>query len=83
MLSHFSKQPVVKGQPGLIWLGIVAVGENPRPGNRHPQAVEAHLRKQTDILRVAMVKIDRDIFDTAIARHAFNDVAKDAMRLYI
>jgi hypothetical protein len=30
-----------------------------------------------------MVKIDRDIFDAAVARHALNHVAEDAMRLYV
>lgn len=81
MLRHFIKQLIVKGQPGFVWLRLIALRENTRPGNGYAQAVKAHLGKEADILRITMVKIDGNIFYAAIARHAFYDVAKYAARL--
>ena len=81
MLRHFIKQLIVEGQPGFVWLRLIAVGENTRPGNRYAQAVKAHLGKEADIFRITVVKIDGDILNAAIAGHAFYHIAKYAARL--
>ena len=60
--GHFIKQLVIKSQACFVWLSVVAVRENTRPANRHPQTVKAHLGKQRNIFRIAMIKIDSDIF---------------------
>ena len=81
VLRHFIKQLIVEGQPGFVWLRLIAVGENTRPGNRYAQAVKAHLGKEADIFRITVVKIDGDILNAAIAGHAFYHIAKYAARL--
>ena len=83
MRGHLGKQLVVEGQPGFVRLGVITVREDTRPGDRYPQTVEAHLSEQRDILRVTMVKIDRHIFNTAVARNALHDVAEYPLRLHV
>ena len=70
VLRHLVEQLVVERETGFVGLGVIAVGIDAGPGDGHPQAVKAHLGEQSDIFRVAMVKIDRHILNTALAEHA-------------
>ena len=83
VLRHLIEQLVVKCQPGFIGFSIVAVGVNPRPRNRNTQTVEAHLGKQCDIFRIAVIEIDRHIFNAGITRYTLDNFAKNAVRLYV
>jgi hypothetical protein len=69
MLCAPSRQTACRKTPAPLRLAAARRrSENARPGNGDPQAVKAHLGEQGDIFRVAMIKIDRDIFDAAVAR---------------
>ncbi|MNB83907.1 hypothetical protein D3C75_307490 [compost metagenome] len=80
---QFVKQLVVKGQPRFVRLLLVTVREDTRPGNGDAQAAEAHFGEQFDVFRVAMVEIDRHVFDAAVTGDALNDLAKHALRLNV
>ncbi|CQR23186.1 Uncharacterised protein [Yersinia enterocolitica] len=81
---HFVEQAIVKCQPCLIRCFFIAIGEDTRPSNRRSQAFEPHFGKQGDILWIAMVKIDSNIFDAfTVARCPFNDRAKNPLLLQI
>ena len=59
MLFAFVEHFVIEGQTGLIGLFVVAVREDPPPVDGKPEAGKAHLREQSDILRIAVIEIDR------------------------
>ena len=52
------KKALVKFQPLLVGLGIVAVGQDAGPGDGEPVAFEAHLRKEGDVLFIMVVHVD-------------------------
>ena len=52
------KNAVVEGQPRLVGLGVVAVGQDAGPRNGQPEALEAHLCKQGDILFIMVIQVD-------------------------
>ena len=51
----------VKGDACGVGLRVVPVGEDTGPCHRHPVALEAHLRKQGDVLFVMVVQVDRPV----------------------
>ena len=77
------KQPVVKRQPRFVRLLLVAVRKNAGPGNGDAQAAKAHLSEQFDVFRVAVIEVDGDVLDAAVARHALNHRAEDTLRLNV
>ncbi len=81
MRRQLVKQLVVKGQSGLVRLLLIAVREDTCPGNGDAQAVEAHFGEQFDIFRVAVIEIDRHVFNAAVASHPLHDRAKHPLRL--
>ena len=83
VLRHLVEQLVVEREAGFVRLGVVAVGVDAGPGDRDSQAVKAHLGKQGDIFRIAMVKIDRHILNPVVAWYALDHFAEHAVRLYI
>ena len=58
MLVHLIKEVIVEFQAFLIWLKLVAIRENPRPGNAGTEALEPHACQEGNILLVAMIKIN-------------------------
>ena len=77
---HLVKEVVVKLQPCLVRLGIVAVREDARPGDARAEAFEAHLGEQRDVLFVVMVKVDGVMVRVVLARqHAVRDLARHAV----
>jgi len=52
------KNAVVEGQPRLVGLGVIAVGQDARPCNGQPEALEAHLCKQGDILFIMVIQVN-------------------------
>ena len=61
------KEAVVEGQARLVGGVVVAVGENPGPGDGQPVALEAHLGKQLDVLLVVVVHVDGLMGGVAVA----------------
>lgn len=59
MLEQFVEQVVVELQTRFVRLLFIPIGENPRPGNRGAQALEAHFREQSHVLLIAMIEVDR------------------------
>ena len=55
---HLVKEVIVEFQAFLIWLKLVAIRENPRPGNAGTEALETHACQEGNILLVAMIKIN-------------------------
>ena len=58
ILKAFIKKVVIKLQAGFIRLYFISFRENPSPGNRSPETLEAHLRKKSNISLVTMIKIN-------------------------
>ena len=56
----FVEQIVIELQALFIRLCIIAVWENPAPGNGGAEHLEAHFGKEFDILFVAVVEVNRD-----------------------
>ena len=56
--EQFVKQRVVESQALLVRLGLISLGKNARPRNGGAKKLEAHFRKQADILFVAVKEID-------------------------
>ena len=50
---------VIEGEPFLVRLGLVAVGEDPRPRDRGAQAGQAEFGEQGDVLAEPVVEVDR------------------------
>src|SRR5699024_9335115 len=50
---------VIKGETRFVGGVVIAVRENPGPGNGHPVALEAYLAEQTDVLLVVVVQVHR------------------------
>lgn len=51
--------------------------------DRGAQTLEAHFGEQRDVLRIAVIEIDRHVLDAAVARRARRNGAEDALRLQI
>ncbi|MNS90963.1 hypothetical protein D3C72_1250350 [compost metagenome] len=83
VLRHFVEQPVIERQPRLVRGVLIALRENPRPGDGGSQALEAHFSEQRDVLRVTMIKIDRHVLDAAVAVNPWDNRAENALRLQI
>ena len=58
---------LVKGQAGLVGLGLVTVGEDTGPGQAHAEGLKAHLGKEGNVLLVVMVEIDAGLRGIVIA----------------
>lgn len=58
VLMALVKNAVVEGQPRLVGLGVIAVGQDARPCNGQPEALEAHLCKQGDILFIMVIQVN-------------------------
>ena len=58
VLSALIEHLVVKSQSRLIRFLVIPVRKDPDPVDRQSEAFEAHLRKQRDILFIAMIKIN-------------------------
>ena len=58
ILEAFIKKVVIKLQAGFIRLPFIPFRENPGPGNRSPETLEAHLCKKSNISLVTMIKIN-------------------------
>ena len=58
IFMHLVKEVIVELQAFLIWLSLIPLWENPRPGNAGTEALEAHASQQGNILFVAMIKIN-------------------------
>ena len=58
VLMALVKNAVVEGQSCLVGLSVIAVGQDTRPRNGQPEALEAHLRKQGDVLFIMMIQVD-------------------------
>ena len=58
VLAALLEHAAVEGDASRIGLGIVAVGEDAGPRNGQTIALEAHLRKQGNILFVVVVHVD-------------------------
>ena len=71
---------VVKGEAGLVGLGVVAVGEDAAPRDGHAEHVEAHLGEQRDVLLVVMVEIDAVMVGVEAVRV---DVDRNLARLLV
>ena len=67
MLLALAEHVLVKGQAGLVGLGLIAVGEDAGPGQAHAEGLKAHLGKEGDVLLVAMVKIDAGLRGIVVA----------------
>ena len=49
---------VIEGEPGLVGRLVVAVGKDPRPGDREAEHIEAHLGEKRDVLLIVVVEVD-------------------------
>ena len=58
ILEAFVKKVIIKLQTSFIRLYFISFRENPRPGNRSPETLEAHLCKKSNISLVTMIKIN-------------------------
>ena len=58
VLMALVKNAVVEGQSCLVGLSIVAVGQDAGPCNGQPEALEAHLCKQGDILFIMVIQVN-------------------------
>ena len=67
MLLALAEHVLVKGQAGLVGLGLIAVGEDAGPGQAHAEGLKAHLGKESDVLLVVMVKIDAGLRGIVVA----------------
>ena len=57
VLGAFVEHLVVKRQARLVGLGLITVGEDAAPGDRHAIHLEAHLGVIGDVLFVTMVEV--------------------------
>lgn len=55
------KHPLVKAQAFLVWLCVVAVGEDAAPRDGQAQAFETNLAKQRNVFFEAVVKVDAGV----------------------
>ena len=58
IFGQFIKKIVIKLQTSFIGLQLVPIWKNPRPGNGSPVDLESHLRKEGNVLLIAMVEIN-------------------------
>ena len=58
VLAAAAEHVLVEGEPGLVGLLLVAVGEDPAPGDGEAKDLEAHLREEGYVLAVAVVEVD-------------------------
>ena len=58
IFGQFIKKIVIELQTSFIGLQLVSIWKNPRPGNGGPVDLEAHLRKEGNVLLVTMVEIN-------------------------
>ena len=58
VLMALVKNAVIESQPSLVGLGVIAVGQDAGPCNGQPEALEAHLCKQGDILFIMMIQVN-------------------------
>ena len=58
IFGQFVKKIVIELQTSFIGFQLVSVWENPRPGNRSPVDLEAHLCKEGNVLLIAMIEIN-------------------------
>ena len=59
VFSQFVKQVIIELQSFLVRFILIASGEDPGPGNRCTEALEAHFRKQSDVFLVMMIEVCR------------------------
>ena len=77
MSQQVVKDSVVKREPRLIGLGIIAVGKDTRPIDRHPKTGKSHLRIEFDILVEAVIRIDCLVARVVFTRmHRIVDLAR-------
>jgi hypothetical protein len=60
VLGELVEHGVVEGQALLVGRLVVAVGEDPAPGDRQAEHREAQLGEERDVLGVAVIEIDSD-----------------------
>ena len=52
---------LIEGETGLVWLLVVAVGEDAAPLDGEAQALEALLGAEADVLLVVVIEVTRDV----------------------
>ena len=58
VLMALVKNAVVEGKPRLVGPGVIAVGQDAGPRNGQPEALETHLRKQSDIFFIMVIQVN-------------------------
>ncbi|MPM78755.1 hypothetical protein SDC9_125766 [bioreactor metagenome] len=78
VFRQFIEDVIVKGQAHFVRFQFIAIRENPRPSDRHPEHPEAHFGEQSDIFLVAVIEIDADMRRVIVADtgEAFGKVAR-------
>ena len=82
VVPAFVKDFVIEGQPFLIGFGIISVGKDSAPGNGKPQHLESHLRHQSNIFLIPVIKVDTHQFEI-VGRRPFRERAGYAVRHHI
>ena len=78
----FLKQTAVEGDAGGVGGVVVAVGQDARPGNGQPVALEAHARHQGDVLFIMVVHVDGLVGGVGVVRIAFQHLQLAAGHLH-
>ncbi len=73
---QFIKQIIIETKPGFIGLCLIALREDPTPGNRSPEALEAQFGKQFYIVFISVEKINSSVVGIVFSfDHAVCDAA--------
>ena len=58
VLAAAAEHVLVEGEPGLVGLFLVAIGEDAAPGDGEAKDLKAHLREEGYVLAVVVVEVD-------------------------
>ncbi len=80
VLQALVEEIVIELQPGFVRLQLIPAREDACPGDGGTEAFKAHLRKQLNVLRVAMVKVDAFMVGVVFPlEHAFGNFPRHAV----
>lgn len=76
MFVHGIKHVVIEPESRFVGLSLIALGEDPAPGNGGAEALEAQFRKEGNIVLVSMIKVNALMIGIGLAcQHAVSRIS--------